>query len=95
LIRIKKIHQFDEKTLEIHWLDGKQSRYNVIELRRRCSCAKCRNEWTGEQTLRAEDVSENVRPSTIDSVGCYALRICFNDGHDTGIYSFQQLYSMS
>ena len=44
--------------------------------------------------LKAEDVSDDVRPVSIDSVGRYAMSIKFSDGHATGIYTFQYLRSL-
>lgn len=32
--------------------------------------------------------------SNIEKVGNYAIRILFNDGHDTGIYSWEYLYEL-
>ncbi|MGE4372316.1 MAG: gamma-butyrobetaine hydroxylase-like domain-containing protein [Xanthobacter sp.] len=34
----------------------------------------------------------HVRISTVEPVGNYALRIIFDDGHDTGIYPWNTLY---
>lgn len=31
---------------------------------------------------------------TVDPVGHYAVRLVFNDGHDTGIYSWAYLYQL-
>jgi len=32
--------------------------------------------------------------SNIEKVGNYAIRIMFNDGHDTGIYTWEYLYEL-
>ena len=32
--------------------------------------------------------------NNIEKVGNYAIRIVFNDGHDTGIYSWVYLYNL-
>jgi DUF971 family protein len=90
-IRVKDIGQLDERTLAITWTDGRRDKYDVVQLRRRCPCANCIDEWTGEKRLKPEQVAESVRPVKIDSVGAYALQIFFNDGHSTGIYTFQML----
>ncbi len=39
-------------------------------------------------------VRENVNIEAIDPMGSYAVRLTFNDGHDTGIYSWQTLYQL-
>ena len=94
-IQVKKIDQLSERTLGIVWSDDKESIYDVVDLRRKCPCAHCIDEWSGEQRLMPEDISDDIRPVRIDSVGRYALSIHFNDNHSTGIYSFQFLRSLS
>lgn len=37
---------------------------------------------------------ENVNIIGIDPVGQYAVKLVFDDGHDTGIYSFDWLYQL-
>jgi len=36
----------------------------------------------------------NVAIRTIESVGNYAVRLVFDDGHDTGIYTWDYLYNL-
>ncbi len=75
--------------LEINWSDGHRSRYSHEHLRVQCPCADCRGH-TPEQA-KVICGKENVRISSIDPVGNYALRISFDDGHDTGLYEFSEL----
>jgi DUF971 family protein len=89
--RVKSISQVGDRTLSINWTDNRQSQFDVVDLRRKCPCATCIDEWTHEQLLRPESVPETVRPLKIESVGQYALTIQFNDGHRTGIYTFSML----
>ena len=37
---------------------------------------------------------ENVRVTSIEPVGYYALRFIFDDGHDTGLYTWEYLYEL-
>lgn len=90
-IRVQKIWQKSDRSLAVTWTDGKESEFDVVQLRRLCPCAVCIDEFTHVRKLRPEDVSEGVRPIRIESVGRYALNIKFNDGHGTGIYTFQML----
>ena len=90
-IRVRDIAQEGERTLAITWTDGAQSRLDVVTLRQQCPCASCIDEWTGAKRLQPKDIADTVRPVRIDSVGAYALQIHFNDGHGTGIYTFQML----
>lgn len=41
-----------------------------------------------------ETGKENVNIESIEPQGSYALRIAFDDGHDTGIYSWDTLYDL-
>ena len=37
---------------------------------------------------------ENVGIASIEPVGRYAIKLVFDDGHDTGLYSWQTLYEL-
>ena len=37
---------------------------------------------------------ENVGIKAVEPVGQYAVKLVFDDGHDTGIYSFDELYRL-
>jgi DUF971 family protein len=90
-VRVKSINQLDGRTLGITWTDDLSSKFDVVDLRRKCPCATCIDEWTHEQILKPESIPETTRPIKIESVGQYALTIQFNDGHRTGIYTFAML----
>ena len=92
--RVKDIQQVGPRTLAITWTDGRRDDYDVVELRRKCPCATCIDEWTREQRLMPHEVKDDVRPVRIDSVGAYALKIEFSDGHSTGIYTFPMLRAL-
>lgn len=38
---------------------------------------------------------ENIRITAIEPVGNYAVRLVFDDGHDTGIYTWDYLYTLA
>ncbi len=94
-IRVKDIAQVDAKTLAITWTDGRKNLFDVVLLRRSCPCATCIDEWTRAQRLKPADIADTVRPVRIDSVGSYALKIEFSDGHSTGIYTFPMLRNLT
>lgn len=54
------------------------------------------NSHAAEVTSRntPETGKENVNIDRIEAQGSYALRIAFDDGHDTGIYSWETLYDL-
>ncbi len=95
MIRVQEISQKNDRTLQVLWTDQRHQEFDVVELRRKCPCAVCIDEWTREKRLKPEDVSEEVRPIEIESVGRYALKIRFTDGHGTGIYTFENLRQMN
>lgn len=75
----------------IEWSDGHVSRYEVRALRLACACARCVDEWTGEERIDDASVPADVRPRKVRPVGRYAIQIDWSDGHDTGIYPFERL----
>ena len=87
----KKVHQIDPTTLGIDWNDGHESRFSVRILRLGCPCANCIDEWTGEKRLDPESVPESIKPINLKSVGRYAIQFQWNDGHDTGLYTYSLL----
>ena len=95
MIRVKDISQKNDRTLSIVWTDNKVQNLDVVKLRLKCPCAGCIDEWTHKPILKPEQISETVRPVSIESVGSYAMKIAFNDGHSTGIYTYQMLRSLS
>jgi ATP-binding protein involved in chromosome partitioning len=81
--------------LRIEWKDGQVSRYPVRELRLACPCAACIEELTGRPILKPEDVPAEVKPVQIKPVGRYAVQIYWTDGHDSGIYTFENLRGLA
>ena len=94
-IRVREIKQVNDRTLGITWTDGRHDDFDVVQLRRKCPCAMCIDEWTGEKRLNPEDVHETIRPVRVDSVGAYAMNIRFNDGHGSGYYTFNYLRKLA
>ena len=43
---------------------------------------------------RTVDGKLNVGITDVEAVGRYAIRIVFDDGHDTGLYSWDELYRL-
>ena len=85
----------DDAHVAIEWADGHTSRFQMDQLRAKCPCAQCVDEWTGEGTLDPASVPEDVHPLSIQSVGRYAIQISWSDGHSTGIYPYQRLRDLT
>ena len=81
----------DTRTLSVLWEDGQRNDFDVRDLRLACRCAVCVEEMSGRPLLDPKSVRPDVTPRTITSVGNYAITISWNDGHSTGIYSFEHL----
>jgi DUF971 family protein len=78
--------------ISIEWDDaGHVWLYPARALRLACPCAGCVEEMTGRALLEPTAVAADVRPESLALVGSYGLRIRWSDGHDTGIYTFEQL----
>ncbi len=83
----KGIRQIDSTTLGITWSDSHESVYPVKLLRENCPCANCIDEWSGEIKIVPGSIPDTIRPVKVNSVGLYAIKFAWNDGHDTGLYS--------
>src|SRR3712207_5409280 len=95
MIEPLKIIEESDAEITIVWSDGNEATYNASDLRRKCPCAGCVNEWTGERMLKPEAVAEGLTFSSIGVVGRYALNFNFSDGHETGIFSFKYLRELA
>ena len=84
----------DPRTLSVLWEDGHRDDFDVRDLRLACPCAACIEETSGRALLNPESVRPDVSPREISSVGHYAIRFSWNDGHSTGLYSFEHLRAL-
>lgn len=84
-----------DSEISIKWSDDSETKYNAVELRKKCPCASCIDEWTGEKRLDDDTISDDLNFSHISIVGRYALNFHFSDGHETGIFSFKYLRDLS
>jgi DUF971 family protein len=91
MLEPSQIVEESDSAVSIVWSDASETHYTAAELRRVCPCAGCVNEWTGEKTLDAATVPDDLSFKHISIVGRYALNFHFSDGHDTGIFSFAYL----
>lgn len=85
----------DASVLEIQWTGDNVRRYPFKFLRCECPCAACVNEFTGERILNPDSIPASVHPVNVGFSGNYALKIEWNDGHNTGIYTWELLQRLS
>ncbi len=80
--------------LAIRWPDGKESYLSLEALRKRCPCAACCGEPGLTQDLPGAGgklTEESFRLRGMQTVGGYAIQPTWEDGHGTGIYSWEYL----
>jgi DUF971 family protein len=80
------------KVLEIEYDDGSHFEFTCEFLRVYSPSADVRGHGPGQGVLQAG--KENVSINQIEPVGNYAIKLVFDDGHQTGIYSWSYLYDL-
>ena len=87
--------------LEIAWQDGLISRYPLSQLREACPCVECRG---GHANMGIENAPDDILKLTprrsyaitgLTAVGNYAIQPSWDDGHHTGIYTWEYLRRLS
>lgn len=86
-----KLHQ-KSKILEISFDDGNTFELSCELLRVYSPSAEVRGHGPGQEVLQVG--KENVNINAIEAVGNYAVKLEFDDGHNTGIYSWETLYQL-
>jgi DUF971 family protein len=79
--------------LRFTWSDGLMSTLSIRELRISCPCAFCVNEITGVRQVNPDDIPKDIGMKDMQPIGRYAYRILFDDGHDTGLFTLEELRS--
>lgn len=89
-----------EEGLFIDWSDGHRSAHTWQHLRANCPCAGCRGEASKPadpfRILTAKELEQTspMRAVEFAPIGHYAYKIVWNDGHDTGIYTLENLRAL-
>ncbi|MBX5453608.1 MAG: DUF971 domain-containing protein [Acidobacteriia bacterium] len=81
-----------ERILEIAFDDGARFRLPAEYLRVESPSAEVQGHAPSERQWFGG--KRDVAIVGLEPVGNYAVRILFDDGHDTGIYSFEYLYRL-
>jgi DUF971 family protein len=80
------------RELELEYAGGERYCLPCEYLRVYSPSAEVRGHGSGQETLQIGKL--NVGISAIKPVGRYALQLVFDDGHDTGLYSWDYLYEL-
>ena len=86
------------QTFSIEWADGHHTMYPLDGLRRACPCATCQghshmNELPDPEIFRLPALMQWKALKVVPG-GSIGLRLIWDDGHDTGIYSWERLRAM-
>lgn len=85
------LHKMSHK-LVLAFDDGRHFELPCEYLRVYSPSAEVRGHGPGQETLQVG--KEDVNIDKIEQVGTYALQFHFDDGHHTGIYSWDLLYDL-
>lgn len=88
-IRLKQT----SRVLELSFEDGSHYQLPCEYLRVHSPSAEVKGHGPGQEVLQVG--KERVNITAIEPVGTYAVTLKFDDGHDTGIYSWKYLYDLA
>lgn len=84
-----KLHKAS-RTLELWYADGRSFTLPAEFLRVHSPSAEVQGH--GQPVLQTG--KQNVALTGVESAGNYALKLTFDDGHDSGLYSWEYLYQL-
>jgi DUF971 family protein len=85
-------HHRRSRELTVRFADGMNARLSAEFLRVHSPSAEVKGHAAGEGVLVMD--KEAVQIVGIEPVGRYAVRIVFDDGHNTGLYTWAVLYEL-
>ncbi|HEY7776565.1 MAG TPA: DUF971 domain-containing protein [Kineobactrum sp.] len=80
------------RELELTYAGGQSYRLSCEYLRVYSPSAEVKGHGPGQEVLQTG--KQQVTITAIKPVGHYALQLVFDDGHDTGLYSWDYLYQL-
>lgn len=80
------------RLLEVSFETGERFELPFEYLRVYSPSAEVKGHGPGQEVLQFG--KENVQVKAIEPVGHYAVRLVFDDGHDTGLYTWKYLYEL-
>ncbi|MBN9528661.1 MAG: DUF971 domain-containing protein [Alphaproteobacteria bacterium] len=81
-----------DQVLEVAYADGRRFAFPAELLRVESPSAEVQGHGPGQRVYVAG--KRHVAITGIDPVGSYAVRLRFDDGHDTGLYSWEYFYGL-
>lgn len=89
MIKVRK----KSRCLELGYNDGDVYQLSFEYLRVSSPSAEVRGHGVGNEVLQVG--KRHVGLLAIEPAGNYALKLVFDDGHDTGLYDWQYLYHLA
>ncbi|CUA85219.1 MULTISPECIES: gamma-butyrobetaine hydroxylase-like domain-containing protein [Gulbenkiania] len=80
------------RELEVAFDDGQRFHLSCEYLRVYSPSAEVRGHGAGQEVLQTG--KKNVGIIAVEPVGHYAVKLVFDDGHDSGLYSWAHLYDL-
>jgi DUF971 family protein len=80
------------RVLEVSFSDGSRFELPFEYLRVHSPSAEVKGHGPGQEVLVVG--KENVGIAAIEPVGQYAVKLVFDDGHDTGLYTWKYLHEL-
>jgi DUF971 family protein len=80
------------RLLEVAFDDGQRFELPFEYLRVYSPSAEVKGHGPGQETLQLG--KHDVQVKSVDPVGNYAVRLVFDDGHDSGLYAWGYLYEL-
>ena len=87
-IRLRK----NSRVLVVAFDDGTEFSLSFEYLRVHSPSAEVRGHGRGQETLQTG--KEDVAITAVEPIGHYAVRLVFDDGHDSGLYSWTYLHEL-
>jgi DUF971 family protein len=87
-IRLRK----QSRLLEVTFDDGSRFELPFEYLRTHSPSAEVKGHGPGQEVLVLG--KENIGVRAVEPVGQYAVKLVFDDGHDTGLYSWKYLHEL-
>lgn len=91
------------KGIDIDWQDGRRSSFTCEALRDNCPCAVCtgahgtepqRTSYGKPDPSPFQMYKPRIKMVSVEPAGNYGVRIQWNDGHGSGIYSWTLLRTL-
>ena len=80
------------RLLEVNFESGERFQLSFEYLRVYSPSAEVQGHGRGQEVLQFG--KENVQVNAIEPIGHYAVRLMFDDGHNTGLYTWKYLFEL-